>query len=61
MLAVWDVKPCVDTTISEEHTASIFKAEVLKMEVVCLSKSTRRYNPEGQHGHLYRREKLKSQ
>jgi hypothetical protein len=38
----------VDTEVSEEHTASIFKTETAQL-----------YNPEGQHWHLNRRENLK--
>jgi hypothetical protein len=45
-----------DTNVSVEHTASIFSPETL----VCTYMFTR-YNPEDQHGHLHRRENLKSQ
>jgi hypothetical protein len=57
MLIFGVVTPCglVRTNVSEEHTASIFKAVCFSEMLVSTYKSTRRYNPEDKHRHLYRR------
>jgi hypothetical protein len=57
MLVFWVLTPCglvlVDTNVSEEHIASIFRAEyrgsMLILKAVFSYKSTRRYNLEDQY------------
>jgi hypothetical protein len=49
IFVLWVVTPCGLVDVSEEHTVSVFRAELSSGSLVSTYKSTRRYNPERRH------------